>query len=105
MPDPSLLLRAAWALALLAAPDRVLHAVDAPVTPSGRRVVRILGARHLGQAAALALRPGARTRRWSRRIDEAHGASMVMLAASSPSYRRAGLTSSALAATLVASAG
>jgi hypothetical protein len=101
-PVPLSTLRAAWALTLIGAPDRVLGAVRAPITPATRRVTRILGARHLLQAAAVGLVSRPSIDRVSRRVDAAHGASMVMLAAGSPVYRRAGLTSALVSAALVA---
>ncbi|HWD64248.1 MAG TPA: hypothetical protein VG405_03670 [Solirubrobacteraceae bacterium] len=91
-------MRILWGLTLLVAPSRVLHGLDTPAPRGVRRVARLLGARHLGQAAAVTLFPQPAVRRWSRRVDEAHGLSMAVLAVASSRYRRAALFSCAVAA-------
>ncbi|HET9718592.1 MAG TPA: hypothetical protein VFP55_00790 [Solirubrobacteraceae bacterium] len=88
-------------MALLGDPERMLRAADAPAGGPGRLVARILGVRHVCQAAAVALFPERSVRRGSRWVDEAHGLSMVGLAAASEEYRGAALLSAAMAAALV----
>ena len=87
---------------LLAAPDRVLRAGGGRDTPAVRLAVRILGARHLAEAAVLARAHGGRPLRRIVDIDLIHAASMFGLAAISPAMRRDALLSAASACALVA---
>jgi hypothetical protein len=71
--------------------------------PGDRRVVRVarvLGARHLAQASALAVWPGPTARALSVAVDLLHGASMVLLAVVRPRLRRPALTSACVAVSL-----
>ena len=96
--------RAAYGLALLVAPGRVLSAVagEAPGRPDCA-IARFLGARHLTQAIISAaagrssLAPGAA-------VDSLHAASMFGLAAARPRLRRPALADAAVAS-LLATAG
>jgi hypothetical protein len=60
-------------------------------------VARVLGVRHLTQALLLRVRPGRNADRVSASVDALHAASMVVLAAGSPSYRRPAATSACVA--------
>jgi hypothetical protein len=86
---------------LLAAPDRVLRAGGGRDTPVVRAAVRILGARHLGEALMLARAHGGTPLKRVIEIDLVHAASMVGLAAASPAMRRDALLSAASACALV----
>ena len=96
--------RAAVGVAELLATSRVARWVGAD--PSDRRVrwtIRVLGARHLGQAVLTTLTPEARSRtghRLGAAVDVLHGLSMLGLAGVAPSLRRPALSSAALAGTL-----
>jgi len=82
-------LRLALGLILLLAPDRVLRAAggrDGGRVP--RWIVRLLGARHLAQAALVTRRGDARAVRWGAAVDATHGLSMVALARSGTRSRR-----------------
>jgi hypothetical protein len=83
--------RAVYGAGLLLAPSPVLDALarsslDRPAV----RVARVLGARHLLQAAVLATHPGPRWRLAGAAVDGAHAASMLALARYSgrPLHRR-----------------
>jgi hypothetical protein len=85
---------AAWGLALIAQPRRVLRVIDGSVPP-GRPLLmgtRVLGARHLGQALGLVLRPDVAAR-WGAGVDLVHAVSMLGLAAAEPRRRRPELVS------------
>ncbi len=58
---------------------------------------RVLGGRHLVQAAALTARRGTTARALSSAVDLLHGTSMVILAIASPRLRRPALTSAGVA--------
>ncbi|MBT0773412.1 hypothetical protein KIH74_30985 [Kineosporia sp. J2-2] len=91
---------AAFGAALLLRPAGVIRAVGAdPATPGLLPAARVLGARHLAQAAAVGLRPGAPAG-WAVLIDTLHAASMIGLAAVAPGHRRAALASAAVAGAL-----
>jgi hypothetical protein len=75
------------ALACLLAPARVLGAFGAPVERAA--VVRLLGARELAQAAAIAATPRALPA--AAGVDVLHALSMLGLAALAPRYRTAAL--------------
>jgi hypothetical protein len=65
-----------------------------------RAVVRLLGTRHLLQAAVTVARATPRTRLIGAVVDAAHALTMYALAAGSTRYRRAALTSAATATAL-----
>jgi hypothetical protein len=87
--------------ALLAAPGLLLHGVGDPADRMARLAARVLGARHLGQAALFAA-TGARAARLGAAVDGLHAASMVLLGLAVPRHRRAAMASGAVAAALVA---
>jgi hypothetical protein len=63
--------------------------------------VRILGGRHLAEAAVLARAQKRSPQRWITAIDLFHAASMLALAATSPRMRRDALLSASSAGLLV----
>lgn len=96
--------RAAYGAALLAVPGLLLGIVTGtPATRRDREVARVLGARHLLQAAVTLMAsdrmvvPGAA-------VDSLHAASMAALAVADPRLRRAGVTD-CMVASLLAVAG
>ena len=96
------LARAGYGAALLCAPGPVIRACTGQV-PSlrARRVARVLGIRHLAQAAITAWaprRPGLVAA--GAAVDICHAASMLALAAASQPLRRAELADALAAATL-----
>ena len=81
--------RTGWGALLLVAPGRVLRLtghVDAGRGP--RRLLRVLGARHLAQAA-LECRGGVRTRNVGTGVDATHALSDVVFACLDSRWRRA----------------
>jgi hypothetical protein len=99
------LLRAGYGAVLLAAPGPVLGlCTGEPASRRSRAVARVLGARHLGQAAVTAGRPSAEVLSAGVLVDLAHAVSMLALAAGDRALRRAELID-ALAATILAAVG
>jgi hypothetical protein len=87
--------------ALLLAPGLLLRGVGDPADPAARLATRVLGARHLGQAALLAA-TGRRATRLGAAVDGLHAASMVLLGLTVPLHRRAAMVSGAVAGVLAA---
>jgi hypothetical protein len=98
--------RACWGLALLSAPDRLATSlgVDGPA-PRVRLVIRVLGGREIVQALLIALRPGPRMLFSAMAVDATHSASMVVLAARDPAFRRLAGTSALVSGSLAALSG
>ncbi|HLI41936.1 MAG TPA: hypothetical protein VKV35_09875 [Streptosporangiaceae bacterium] len=95
--------RAGYGLALVGRPGRAVRlAQGSPADGRARAVTRVLGARHLIQAAVTAARPGPRTLALGAGADAAHAASMLALAAAGPRRRHAALTDAAVAAAFAA---
>jgi hypothetical protein len=88
--------------ALLLAPGRLLRGIGDPAGPRARLVARVLGARHLGQAALLATVGGRVVARLGAAVDALHGASMIALALAARRHRGAAMSSGAVAAALAA---
>jgi hypothetical protein len=91
-------LHAAWGCALLCAPGRILAAAagrrPAAAAPPGSRaaaVLRLLGARHLGQAVITAARPSRAVYTLGAAADLLHAASCLALAAADRRWRHAGI--------------
>jgi hypothetical protein len=96
------LARAGYGAALLCAPGPMIGVVTGqPPSRRARRVARILGVRHLTQAAVTALNPGPEVVALGVIVDLLHAASMFAFAAAVPDLRRAELAD-ALAATALA---
>jgi hypothetical protein len=98
-------IRASYGVALILAPDAVIHLVTGGFP--GRRapwVARLLGARHLIQAVVSFLAPLPGVLAAGAAVDAVHAASMVMLAAAGHGARRAALAD-ALAESVFAAAG
>ena len=95
------LARAGYGAALLCAPGPMIRACTGQV-PSlrARRVARVLGLRHLAQAAVTAWAPGPGLVTAGAAIDVCHAVSMLALAAASRPLRRAELADGLAAATL-----
>jgi hypothetical protein len=99
--------RAAWGALLLTAPGVLLSAVAArDVGPGPRRLVRLLGARHLAEVIVGVTFPTAR--RWTGVADALHAATAIVLAIRSRRWRRAAIAdafvATAFAVTTLASA-
>jgi hypothetical protein len=94
--------RASYGAALLCAPGPIIGVVTGqPPSPSARQVARLLGARHLTQAAVTAVNAGPEVVALGTVVDLLHAASMFAFAAVVPDLRRAELAD-ALAATALA---
>jgi hypothetical protein len=96
------LARAGYGAALLCAPGPIIGVVTGqPPSRRARQVARVLGVRHLAQAAISALNPGPEVVALGVVVDLLHAASMFAFAAAVPDLRRAELAD-ALAATALA---
>jgi hypothetical protein len=96
------LARAGYGAALLCAPGPMIGVVTGlPPSKRARQVARVLGVRHLAQAAITALNPGPEIVALGVVVDLLHAASMFAFAAVVPDLRRAELAD-ALAATTLA---
>ena len=97
-----LALRAAWGTALLAAPGAVLRLFGGTdVGPTPRRVLRVLGARHLAQAGA-EWAFGGRARQIGMVVDLLHATTSVGFAVVDRRWRRAALSDTAVTSGFVA---
>jgi hypothetical protein len=95
--------RACYGAALLCAPGLVLGLCTGRASSQrARAVVRILGARHLAQAALTLWRPSPAVLLAGAGIDACHAASMLALAATDPQLRTAGIADGAAAAAFTA---
>lgn len=95
--------RAAWGMALLIAPRQVLQRLHhVRVDQRSEWVARVLGARHLTQAAISGVEPTPAVLAVGVWVDVVHAATAVGLAAVDDGRRRAGLTDTAVAATWAA---
>ena len=95
------LVRAGYGLALLCVPGPIITAVAGePASGRARAVARILGARHVAQAAICGLVPARGLIEAGATADGLHAASMLTLAGAEPGLRRALLADTAVAATL-----
>jgi len=105
--NPVTVIRAIGGAVLLLAPDAILREVPHQQIDRSTRVFsRILGVRHLAQAAMVSSRGGrASSRRWiliGAAVDAVHAATMAALALLRPSCRRLALTNATTACTLAA---
>jgi hypothetical protein len=97
------LTRAAYGAVLLCAPGAVVGwCTGQPASARARAVVRVLGSRHLIQAAVTARAPSALVLRIGAQVDLAHAASMLALGAVGRPLRRAPLADGLVAATFAA---
>jgi hypothetical protein len=87
---------------LLTVPTSIAGLVADGAARPPTAVVRLLGARLIGQGAAQLLQPAKGTARLAAAIEGAHGASMVGLAVISPRYRRPAVIAAAVAAASLA---
>ena len=98
------LVRAAIGVARLAFPDTVIPGLDGDhVGPGARRLVRVLGIRQVGQALLTGRAPPPAVVWLGIEIDIAHAASMIVLGALAPRYRRDAFGDALVAAVLAAS--
>jgi hypothetical protein len=97
-------LHAAWGAVLVCGPARLLALTGEEPSPAARRVLRVLGARHLGQAVVTAARPGPWMLRAGSAVDLLHAASCAALAVADARWRRAAALGAA-GATAMAAAG
>src|SRR5438105_7335248 len=82
--------RAAWGALLICCPGPLLRAAAGhPGSGADRAVLRVLGTRHLLQAAVTAARPTPTVLGAGGVVDLLHSASQVALACSGPRWRRA----------------
>jgi hypothetical protein len=109
-PDPArsagaalAVVRAAWGALLVCCPGPLLRAAAGhPGSGSDRMVLRLLGTRHLLQAAVTTARPSRTVLDAGGVIDLLHAASQVALACSGPRWRRAAALDAAGAAAFAA---
>lgn len=100
------LARAGYGAALLCAPGPMIgFCTGQPPSPRARRVARVLGIRHLGQAAVMAWARGPEMIAVGGAIDLTHAASMLALAIVNRPLRRAELADALAAATLAVAGG
>jgi hypothetical protein len=93
---------AAWGVLLLMAPTRALHLSEQSDTRSVRTTARILGGRHVAEAALImATRPGLPPR-WATTVDALHAGTMLLVASLSSRLRRGALISAAVSGSLAA---
>jgi hypothetical protein len=99
-PAKWVLVRTGWGLALLCVPRQVLRLAGHPQPARAAAVVtRILGARHLVQAATMLAKPSRRTI-WAGAVaDSLHALTGVAVAAVSPCWRAAAASDALVAAT------
>ncbi|MFI7070748.1 hypothetical protein COO58_13730 [Micromonospora sp. WMMA1996] len=89
--------RVAWGALLLVAPGALLRPVG-PATPAALATLRVLGARHLVQAAVTVRRPAPGTFLAGAAVDAVHALSTLALAAVDRRQRHAALADTAVAA-------
>lgn len=84
--------RLAWGGLLVAAPDLVLGTLTGrPATRSQRRILRVLGTRHLLQAGVELAHPTRALARAGEAVDLLHAATCAAAVALLPAWRRAAL--------------
>jgi hypothetical protein len=99
------LARAGYGLALLCVPGRLITAATGrPASARARAVARVLGVRHLAQAAVCGTLPVRGLLAAGALADSLHAASMLALASSDAQLRRAVLADAAVEAAFAATA-
>lgn len=97
----AVVVRAAWATLLVLAPGLILRFMGVTTPDRGpRRVLRVLGTRHLLQAVAVH-RGGARTRNVGAAVDAVHASTDIAFAYLVPPWRRAAATDATITAGFV----
>ncbi|HSZ40034.1 MAG TPA: hypothetical protein VK817_08760 [Trebonia sp.] len=95
---PLSLARAGYGAVLLCAPGAVISlCTGGPASPRARAVARVLGFRHLAQAAVTAGAPTPGVLTVGARVDLLHAASMLALGAANGALRRAPLSDALVA--------
>jgi hypothetical protein len=97
------LLRTGWAVTLLLVPERLLRIGGQAPPPAAISVVRVLGIRHLLQAAVSAVAPVASVAALGAVVDTVHTGTCAALAVVSPRWRRAALIDAAVESGFAAS--
>jgi hypothetical protein len=97
------LLRAGWGLLLVSAPAAVLRAGGHREPSRAAWAVRVLGARHLVQAAVTVAAPSRPVVTMGAVLDGLHASSVVALAAASSRWRRTALADALVETTLAGS--
>lgn len=93
------LIRGGWGAAMLLVPRQVMQAMDVRVDTRSVVIGRILGARHLTQAALSGFRPSPEVLAMGVWVDLVHALTALALAAADRDRARAGLIDAAAAAT------
>ncbi len=96
------IVRAAWGTALVAAPGMLGSAAGRGSSTRPDDVARLLGARHLLQAAVTVIRPNPRVLVVGAAVDALHSASGVALGMFDPRWRRPAFLDATLAAAFTA---
>jgi hypothetical protein len=97
------LVRGAYGVVLCCAPGLLIRlASGQPADSRARAVARLLGARHLAQAALTTARPSPEILALGAEVDLLHAASMLALATADAPRRRLGLTDGLVAAAFAA---
>ena len=99
---PLVLVRGTYGAALCLTPGPLIRLAGGAADPRAEVVARVLGARHVAQALALAGRPGPGRLVLSGGVDMLHAASMIALGAADRPRRRIALTDGFLAAVFAA---
>lgn len=103
MTPAGVLVRGAYGVALCCVPGPLIRlASGQPGDSRARAVARLLGARHLAQAALTAARPSREILVLGAEVDLLHAASMLALAMEDAPRRRLGLTDGLVAAAFAA---
>jgi hypothetical protein len=89
--------RAGWGLVLIVAPDAVIAASNGRSDRTSRTTLRVLGLRHLVQAAVVGGHPTRTFQRLGVAVDVLHASSAVALAGIDTRQRRPALTEAAIA--------
>ena len=96
--------RAVWGVALLCAPRRLLPTLRTPADTSAVTTARVLGARHLLQALATAVRPTRTVRVLGMAVDGTHALTAIVVATCDRRRRVPALIETGLAAAWIATA-
>lgn len=92
----------AFGAILLAFPSTVAVKAAGREPPAPNWLVRVLGARLVGQGSWLVARTSDDVLAWGALVDAVHGSTMIVAAATQRSYRRSALSAAAVAAVSVA---
>jgi hypothetical protein len=99
---PSDAVRLTYGLVLILAPRRVASTLGASLDGRATATARVLGVRHVAQAAVLSSDRGVQLRPVAQWVDRLHAGSMLLLAAWAPGRERVALTDATIAASFAA---